>query len=391
MIGKAACLSIARGLLRLGPLAISLRVRGAPRIDSINTSSLLDHLETLVSFDTRNGSGDEMICVRYLEETLNGFAPDQLHVAQVPRSRGKTDSGYVLAIWGKPETLLNVHIDTVPSGAGWTADPLDLQREADRVVGLGTSDIKGAAACILAALETVAPKNVAVLFSGDEEHGSEIMPAVIASDRLDGVKRAIVCEPTSCRVGRAHRGMLAISAGFSGPGGHSSLADVTARPLLDAARLAAKIGEYADAYLNFGAAPFKGLCVNIGEIESDGAYNVIPTQAKLWLSLRPPPGDDVGKREADIYALAGQAALDTIVAFEPFATKDMSKFADIFGETEIVDLPYWTEAAMLSQAGVNAVVYGPGNLEQAHKPNEYVEIEQLEVAAQRYAIALQGS
>jgi len=154
--------------------------------------------------------------------------------------------------------------------------------------------------------------------------------------------------------------------------------------------LASKIGDYADVHMEFGTAPFKGLCVNIGEVESDGAYNVIPTTAKLWLSLRPPPGDDVKQRETDIYALADTAELDTIVAFEPFATKKMSTFSDVFGQTEIVDLPYWTEAAMLSQAGINAVVYGPGNLEQAHKPNEYVEIAQLETAAAHYAIALSG-
>jgi acetylornithine deacetylase len=332
-----------------------------------------------------------MVCVRFLEETLKKFSPDELHVGQVSRTRGKSDSGYVLAIWGQPDTLLNVHIDTVPSGDGWTDDPLNLRRAEDRVIGLGTSDIKGAAACILAALESVTPKNVAVLFSGDEEHGSEVMPAVIASGRVSDVQRAIVCEPTSCRVGRAHRGMLAISAGFTGPGGHSSLSDVTPRPLLDAARLAAKVGDYADVHLDFGTTPFKGLCVNIGEIESDGAYNVIPTTAKLWLSLRPPPGDDVRKREADIYALADGADLDTIVAFGTFATKDMHDFADVFGETEIVDLPYWTEAAMLSEAGINTVVYGPGNLEQAHKPNEYVEIAQLEAATALYAAALQGN
>ena len=328
--------------------------------------------------------------MRYLEETLARFSPDVLHVGQVSRSRGKSDSGYVLAIWGRPDTLLNVHIDTVPSGEGWTDNPLNLRRESDRAIGLGSSDIKGAAACILAALEVTTPHNVAVLFSGDEEHGSEVMPAVIASGRLSAVKRAIVCEPTSCRVGRAHRGMLAISAGFKGPGGHSSLSDITPRPLLEAARLAARLGDYADVHLDFGTPPFQGLCMNIGEIESDGAYNVIPTRAKLWLSLRPPPGDDVRKREADIYALADEAELDTIVAFEPFATKDMSAFTDIFGDTDIVDLPYWTEAAMMSEAGINTVVYGPGNLEEAHKPNEYVEISQLEMAAKLYAKALNG-
>jgi len=98
----------------------------------------------------------------------------------------------------------------------------------------------------------------------------------------------------------------------------------------------------------------------------------------------------VRQREADIYALVDGADLDTIVAFEPFATKDIRAFTDIFGATEIVDLPYWTEAAMLSEAGINTVVYGPGNLEQAHKPNEYVKIAQLEAATKIYAAALQS-
>jgi len=360
----------------------------------MHTSTILDYLETLVAFDTRNGSGDEMVCVRYLEEMLKQFSPDELIVSQVERSRGKSDSGYVFASWGRPKTLLNVHIDTVPSGAGWTGDPLTLRRDGGRVIGLGTSDIKGAAACILGALSAVKPKDVAVLFSGDEEHGSEIMPAFIKAGHGKGIETAIVCEPTSCRVGRAHRGMLAITAQFQGPGGHSSLSDITKRPLLEAARLAAKIGDYADVHLDYGTDPFKGLCVNIGELDSDGAYNVIPTYAKLWMSMRPPPGDNVKQRESDIYRLAqnvdGEAPeLDTIVAFEPFATHEISVFRPLFSGLDIVDLPYWTEAAMLSEAGLNTVVFGPGHLEQAHKPNEYVEIDQLDMAAARYGQALE--
>ncbi len=376
--------------MNAGRRNLALQTMGRQTISGPTKDRILPHLKALVAFDTRNGSGDELACVRHLERELAKFSPDRLTVERVARTRGKSDSGYVLAVWGEPKTLLNVHIDTVPSGEGWTADPLELRHLDNRVIGLGTSDIKGAAACILAALETVTPRNVAVLFSGDEEHGSEIMPAVIANGHVEGVERAIVCEPTSCRVGRAHRGMLALSAQFSGPGGHSSLADVTARPLLDAARVAAKIGDYADAHMNFGTPPFQGLCVNIGDIENDGSYNVIPTSSKLWVSLRPPPGDDIAKREADIRGLMGDVETDTIVAFEPFASKNPVAFRPVFGDTEIVDLPYWTEAAMLSQAGINTVVYGPGNLEQAHKPDEYVEIDQLETAAARYALALSG-
>lgn len=357
-------------------------------------SQALKHLRKLVAFDTRNGSGNEIACVEWLAEALRGHGPDKLIVETVGRSRGKTDSGFVFASWGTPKTVLNVHIDTVPSGEGWTADPLTLVERDGRAYGLGTSDIKGAAAAILAGLDDVTPRDVAILFSGDEEHGSEVMPAVINRGHLKGIERAVVCEPTSCRVGRAHRGMLAFSATFRGPGGHSSLSDSIEAPLLKAARFAVSLGDYKAAHRDFGNDPFTGLCVNVGELKSDGAYNVIPTTATAWVSMRPPPGDNVRKREADLIAMATASSsdvdTDTIVAFDPFASLDIAAFMPVFGSEEIVDLPYWTEASMMSGAGINAVVYGPGNLDQAHRPNEYVEIDQLLAAQRRYADVLAG-
>lgn len=335
-----------------------------------------------------------MACIEFLHSALAAYEPDEIIMKAAPRSRGKTDSGYVMARWGNPKILLNVHIDTVPSGEGWKSDPLELKRENGRVIGLGTSDIKGAAACILGAMERIRPKDVAILFSGDEEHGSEIMPAIIKRGHYGGAELAIVCEPTCCEVGRQHRGMLAINALFTGKGGHSSLSDVTERPLLQAARLAAAWGEYGDKHMSFGKAPYQGLCLNIGDIENDGAYNVIPTRSKLWVSTRPPPGDNVAKRRQDMLRIATsvtpEAVMDTIVSFEPFATRDIEAFKPIFEDTPIVDLPYWTEAAMLSEAGLNVVVYGPGDVEQAHKPNEYVSEAQLVTAAYAYGRALSG-
>lgn len=357
-------------------------------------SQVLEHLRKLVAFDTRNGSGNEIACVNWLAEALRAHAPDTLIVETVGRSRGKTDSAFVLASWGQPKTVLNVHIDTVPSGEGWTADPLTLVERDGRAYGLGTSDIKGAAAAILAGLDDVRPRDVAILFSGDEEHGSEVMPAVIERGHLSGIERAVVCEPTSCRVGRAHRGMLAFSATFRGPGGHSSLSDIIEAPLLKAARFAAALGNFKEAHNTFGDDPFKGLCVNIGELKSDGAYNVIPTIATAWVSMRPPPGDDVNARERDLIAMARAASADvdtdTIVAFAPFASRDIQAFMPVFASEEVVDLPYWTEASMMSGAGLNAIVYGPGNLEQAHRPDEYVEIDQLHAAQKRYTAVLAG-
>ncbi|RKQ71683.1 N-acetylcitrulline deacetylase [Litorimonas taeanensis] len=352
----------------------------------MNTSleTTLGFLEALIRFDTRNGTGDEPACVDWLAERLGTFNPDKLIVDRVSRSRGKSDSAYVLAIWGQPDLILNVHIDTVPSGEGWLADPLIMRRGDDRVTGLGACDIKGAAACILSALSRGEAKNLAVLFSGDEEQGSEIMPAIISAGHLNAVKAAIVCEPTGGKVGKRHRGMLAVQADFHGPGGHSSLADEIDAPLLKAARLASKIGEYGEANRTVGVDPFKGLCTNIGDIKSDGAYNVIPTSASLWVSMRPPPGVKVQTIESAIYDMAQgmDAELDTLVAFEAFETLDVDYFKGFFQGIDFIDLPYWTEAAMMSEFGINTVVFGPGYIEQAHKPEEWVSLEQLEKATQ---------
>ena len=362
----------------------------------INSSidNILNWLEKLVAFDTRNGTGDELECLDFLKSSLSHYNPDELVSERVDRSRGKSQSGYVMARWGKPKVLLNVHIDTVPSGEGWLTDPHKLKLDGENIIGLGASDIKGAAACILSALETTTPHNVAVLFSGDEEHGSEVMPEVIKRGHYANAEMAIVCEPTNCEVGRRHRGMLAMSAEFTGKGGHSSLSDVTERPLLQAARLATAFGVYGDKHMDFGEAPYKGLCLNIGDIENDGAYNVIPTCSKLWTSMRPPPGDNVKSREQDLKQIAQdttpEAQLDTIVAFEPFASQSPQAFQPIFTDTPIVDLPYWTEAAMLSEAGLNVVVYGPGDVKQAHKPNEYVSRDHLMTAASAYQRAISG-
>ncbi len=348
----------------------------------------------LVAFDTQNGTGDELACIEFLYKSLSQFSPDTLVMNSVARSRGKTDSGYVLARWGDPKVLLNVHIDTVPIADGWSGDAHKIRQHGDKYLGLGTSDIKGAAACILAGLAETKPKDVAILFSGDEEHGSEVMPAVIQQGQLNDIPLAIVCEPTGCRVGRQHRGMLAFSIVFSGPGGHSSLSDETSAPLQDVARLAVAIGDYGKAHSTIGSAPYAGLCTNIGKIDTDGAYNVIPTQSRLWFSMRPPPGDDVIGRKNDMIKLVRQMypdnRLETLVAFPAFASKNIKAFQPYFGDFDPVDLPYWTEAAMLSNAGINTVVYGPGDVDQAHKPDEYVTGAQLHEAALCYMRAISG-
>lgn len=365
-------------------------------VTPINMTILTKYLAELVAFDTRNGAGEELPCAQYLSACLKRHNPDHLKIGTSPRSRDRSDGAYVLAQWGAPRIVINVHIDTVPSGQGWDTDPHILTQKGDRLYGLGAADIKGAIACVLACMDAATPKNVAVLFSGDEEQGSEVMAQIVARGDFSDAPMAIICEPTGALPGLRHRGFAAFAQDFSGPGGHSSAADHTAAPVLDASRVAAALGDYGQSNLGSGPEGFKGLCVNIGSVQSDGAHNVIPTCAQLRMSMRPPPGDDVDARAAqiiDILKSAGpRGEITELARHSAFACHDISAFKAVLGPLadKGIDLPYWTEAAMMAEAGKNCIVFGPGNISVAHAPNEFVTTGQLAATIDVYSRALSG-
>src|SRR5204862_455505 len=105
--------------------------------------------------------------------------------------------GYVFARWGTPRLLVNAHVDTVPANSGWSRDPWTPVVDGDRLYGLGACDTKGAIAAALCAAERARPRDVAMLFSGDEERGTAAVTHFLASPRKAGIERAIVCEPTA--------------------------------------------------------------------------------------------------------------------------------------------------------------------------------------------------
>src|SRR5689334_7906265 len=107
-------------------------------------------LAELIGFDTRNPEGDERPMAVRLRDELARRGPDAVQLVDVPREGGPArPRAYVYARWGTPRLLLNVHLDTVPANAGWTASPHVARIGGGRVVGLGASDTKGAIAAIL--------------------------------------------------------------------------------------------------------------------------------------------------------------------------------------------------------------------------------------------------
>ena len=348
----------------------------------------VDLLSRLIAVDTHNPGGDEPKLCALAADELRARG-GEVRVVEVPRE-GQTGA-YVLATWGTPRLLINAHVDTVPVNAGWSADPFAARVAEGRVVGLGACDTKGAIASLLCALDAAPPRDLAVAFTGDEERTGTVIRALLERERdaLAEVRRAIVCEPTSCRAGTRHRGILWIEATIGGRGGHSSRADELPAPLAEAARLAVAFAEWGQRQREVGPLGFRGMCMNIAKLDGGVAFNVIPDEATLTISVRPPPGTDVEHVREQLFSLAldvvPRAQLAVPMANPSFHTAHPERFSPLLGVDAPIDLAFWTEAALLTTAGIDCVVYGPGDIAHAHAPDEFVPIADLVRARDTFA------
>jgi len=191
--------------------------------------------------------------------------------------------------------------------------------------------------------------------------------------------------------------VLALEVSIQGPGGHSSRADTTRAPLAELSRLAVAYSDWGRRQMEKGPHGFKGMCVNVAKMEGGIAFNVIPSRGHLTVSFRCPPDADPKQVRAEVEALARtelpNARIDVPLDHAPFHTRNLAAFEPWIGARvhDPIALGYWTEAALYSAAGIDAVVIGPGDIAQAHSPDEWVEIEQLKQARHLFADVLRES
>jgi acetylornithine deacetylase len=333
-------------------------------------------------------AGDELRICEHLAPLLRARGADEVIVGRAARSDG-SPGAYVFARWGTPRRIINAHVDTVPANAGWSRDPWTPHLTGGRLYGLGSADTKGAIAATLVALEH-RPTNVGVLFSGDEEAGSGVMHAFLAS-QAHGIRQAIVCEPTARVAGTSHRGVLGQHARLEGRGGHSSKADHMPKPMVELARLAVALDALGRARLHDGPPGMHGTCLNIAAFHGGVAFNVIPQRGHLEWSLRPYPGFDRAAWDRDVAACA--AAIDPAIAVTssidhaPFSCDALAELVRPYVQ-RIGSLDFWTEAALYQEHGIDAIVVGPGDISHAHAADEHVALEDLDWAVELYRALL---
>jgi acetylornithine deacetylase len=352
-------------------------------------ASTLGHLEWLVAAPTENPPkriDDSGIIERLARELGAGFEVDVIDL--------EDGSINLFARRGSPRILWNFHLDTVPAAAEWDGSPFELKVANGRAIGLGACDIKGAVAAMLSALHGN-KCDVALLFSTDEEAGKGRCIEAFLKRGLafDGV---VVAEPTQGQAVLAHRGIGTALGRFHGHAGHASRADALYDSAThEAVRWGAAALEHAEKSASVpGKGGLSGLRFNLGRIEGGEKPNVVAAEARVRFGVRPPPGTAPRDAVATFQALAPRADR---VAWEPgFFGPPLpadggdelalagDAFAHRLGILPGPPVDFWTEAALFSAAGYPAIVFGPGDIAQAHTKNEWVALSELARVADVY-------
>ncbi|NQX87150.1 MAG: acetylornithine deacetylase [Halioglobus sp.] len=293
--------------------------------------------------------------------------------------------------------VLSGHTDTVPFDEGrWHSDPLGLTERDDRLYGLGSTDMKGFFPMALAAADSFRnlplKQPLVLLATADEESSMQGARQLAEAGRPLG-RAAIIGEPTSLVPVRMHKGIMMQAVRLIGQAGHSS------NPALGNSALEgmhAVIGdliafrtEMAQRYSNdlFNVViP----TLNLGCIHGGDSPNRICGQAELHFDLRMTPDGDnasvLAEIEARLTRLADRLSLqieihpliDTIEPFEQATGGELVQLAEsLTGHTaEAVD--FATEAPFLQRLGMETIVMGPGSIDRAHQPDEYLELNQIQ-------------
>ena len=323
----------------------------------------------------------------------------------------------LVASAGPPEPdglIISGHVDTVPfeGQSGWTRDPLRLEIEDTRVYGRGTSDMKVFLAhCVDAAAQldlATLKRPLIFLFTADEEVGclgaARLLPFLAAAlGRIPQPHLAWIGEPTSYQVFHAHKGIVVFTIAIHGRGGHSSVPEQGVNAIAVAGKVIEAIGGYqaelrtqrSVAFATvFPDSPYTTL--NFGSIQGGTAANMIAEKCTLQVSYRPLPQTDPleGYREIQRHIRAldlrdyGSPTLQATVEMSeplivppllsPRGTPLEGVLFEEFGTQTSGGAPFATDGCQFASNGIASLICGPGELEQAHQPNESIRRDAFE-------------
>jgi len=371
-----------------------------------STDTILAELAALIAFPTVSSETNRPL----IEHAAARLREAGAVVEVIPAPEG--DKASLWATIGPPVdggVVLAGHSDVVPVvGQPWTSEPFDLVRREGRVYGRGTADMKGFAACavacapLLAAMPLKRPVHIALTY--DEEIGCLGAPKLLDWLGRQAVKPdiAFIGEPTLMQVVNAHKGITVARTTLRGVEAHSSLSHKGVSAVGLAAKAIVLLMEMEEELVATRRNPDflpAHTTISTNVIAGGTAVNILAGEAQFEWNIRPVPGDDAGAILARFAVEAERRILAPLRDRFPavsLATEILSSAPPLAPEAEgraealakqlartnhAITVPYAAEAGQFQEAGLSAVIIGPGSIEQAHKADEWVDIDQIDQCA----------
>lgn len=363
----------------------------------------IEMTKRLVAFDTTSRNSN-LALIEFVRDYLDGYGVNSELVYDASGAKAN-----LYATVGDAERggiMLSGHTDVVPiDDQDWHTDPFALTEKDDRLYGRGSADMKGFVATLLSLVPTLVQRKlrepIHLSFSYDEEIGCIGIRTLIdvLKGRPNKPRLCIVGEPTDMQVGIGHKGKHTLRCHVHGHEAHSSLIHQGVNAIEAAAELVAKLKEIARRKRDHGPfdpdfqPPYSS--VHTGLIQGGTALNIVPRECTFDFEVRPLPGDDVGAVVAELRAFAETRILPEMRAVRPetnILIEELSAApgldtpkdheatqlaAALSGANGTIKVAFGTEGGLFAAAGIPTVICGPGSIDQAHKPDEYVALDQI--------------
>ena len=362
-------------------------------------------LTDLIAFQTVSGTDNSKL-INYCEKILNDLGIETFKVFDDEEKRVNL-FGTLKAkkTNGKKPIILSGHTDVVPVSKGWSTDPFKATIKNEKLYGRGSCDMKGFIACTLAYAPILTKSNldrdIHFCYTFDEETACIGAPLLIKELKKRNIKNGIciIGEPTNMKIIDAHKGMNEYTIHFGGLAGHSSKPHMGVNAI-----------EYASRYINKLLEIRKELkkrapkdCIfdpphstlSIGGISGGIAHNVIADKCKVEWETRPVNKEDgeFVTHEIDKFvkeellpdmkkvfpeSFIKKEIIGEVIGFEKLDESEACEFvASITGDNSREVVSFGTEAGLFQEVGISTVVCGPGSIEQAHKIDEFIELNEL--------------
>jgi succinyl-diaminopimelate desuccinylase len=381
------------------------------KIDASVQKETVELLKRLVGIRSVNPPGNEDEIASFVKGFL---VENKIDTTLVPLEEGR--SSVVARIPGSEpgSVVLCAHLDTVNADEEkWTVPAFEARIDGGRMTGLGTADMKSGLAAILEIAKLVAesgitPKKSLVLaLTADEERAYRGAASVAESGLIDDAQFLVIPEPTAGKAYCGQKGELWVEAEFVGRAAHGSMPEQGINTILPASRFCLTLAEEAKG---FPEVPGRGrTSLNIGQINGGWQVNIVPDTTRVRLDSRV-VSDEEKEMVLDLVKRLGENAVAQVGArfsskvynYKPPIVSDaddpyVKSFLVAVTDSEqtlpkVEIAPYSTDAVeIVPRLNIPVVIYGPGDIAQAHQPDEFLELSSLYEALRVFARFLDGT